>query len=1059
MNLIIHTRSFILTCLLFITAISSRAQLFDGDLWVNNSLGPVVRINNILENPSEQVVCTTSAAMGDIGFSPDGKLYAVRLSTHDLRLIDTLTGNDTVIFLLPVSSPNALSFDNLGKAYVGSTIESKVGWIDLNSTPITSGIWHDFGVGNSSGDFIFLKGKMYIAWKVNDHGTDNDYLYEVTVDANHNYISHRSLGKLPSYTYGMSSDGTSQLFCVTRDGRVYSVIPPPDPVTIIPNTLIYTCLQAGFLNGATSKAESFGNSSFDYGDAPDYYPTYDSLAGALHLIKPTIRMGVQVDSENDGQPTPDATGDDNDALGNDDDGVFLGTTPLQDQNLKMGTQAELKIVAQGTGFLNGWMDWNQDGDWADLDEHIFTDTFLNPGTNLLVINVPAGLQEGYSFCRFRFSSMAGLSYSGLAPDGEVEDYRVNLVACISKTLINTDSLNIMRCTCNSQNGAITGLKIIGTNSYTVVWRDSTGTIVGESLNIDSISSGRYLLEVSDSEGCPLPIMEFIVESADSNQLINNVIQQDAICDSNDGYIHIVSPVDLAGRLYYSIDDGNNWYMNQGIFHGVLPGTYQIRVRDSSGCGISWPGNPLIIANQNLLLVKETYTSPETGTNKDGSILIVTIGDSVYSSINGSNTQLGNGLFTGLSAGTYIFHVYSAKGCDTTFTIEVEQIISQKIKVIASDGSSCLGNVAVLPLLADHFSYVSAFESRLKYNKNLVICQNYLNANPALADSLQVDMFSALGELSLTWKGKNPVNLADGSTLVELSFASLNNGQDSLKWDISPGICTFLDSLGNSITPEFKQGLVRVYSIPEATINDPGPVCEGSDLLLLAQYQHGTGNGTISYQWTGPDGTTGSDPLFYLDKMQSSQAGNWTLTVSDTNHCQSSTSVEVNIIPLPVSGFPADKDTLWFDEMTRLEALPGYASYRWNTGDSTSSILVTSEGWYKVIMQTEEGCTSADSLMMLYSFAPFTMPNAFTPDGDGINDVFRPVTVPEKVESFSMYIFDRWGRQIFATKDLGAGWNGKINGNPAPLGVYTYIINYSNSAGETKKNSGVVTLLR
>ncbi|MBK7029535.1 MAG: hypothetical protein IPH45_10110 [Bacteroidales bacterium] len=293
-------------------------------------------------------------------------------------------------------------------------------------------------------------------------------------------------------------------------------------------------------------------------------------------------------------------------------------------------------------------------------------------------------------------------------------------------------------------------------------------------------------------------------------------------------------------------------------------------------------------------------------------------------------------------------------------LTLANIPSVRLQAIAGDGSACLGNVAVLPLTANHFNRVHSFQARLSYDPVLVTCQNYLNASPVLSDSLVVDLFPTLGEVSLRWKGSSPVSLPDGANLLELSFASVQTGQGAVQWDISPGICIFLDSLGSTLPAEFSPGQVRVYSIPQATITDPGPVCEGSDLLLLSHYQQGTGNGTISYQWTGPEGTSGNDPLFYLDELQTAQAGNWTLTVSDTNHCQSSSSVEVNIIPLPVSGFPADKDTLWFDEMTRLEALPGYASYRWNTGDSTSSVLVTSEGWYRVIMQTEEGCTSSDS---------------------------------------------------------------------------------------------------
>jgi len=635
-------------------------------------------------------------------------------------------------------------------------------------------------------------------------------------------------------------------------------------------------------------------------------------------------------------------------------------------------------------------------------------------------------------------------------------------------VLDESNLNIAPTTCGGITGAITGLGISGNPPYTFEWKEMiSGNIVGDSLDIYHLGVGLYELKVNDGAGCTHIVANYTIRDV-GDLLIDTVSAAPATCGLDNGTISVTAVSGLGSMLHYSVKYGNDtlsqW--SNGEFANLHQGTYYVWVNDSSGCASVY-SSAMIINQLPGPIVVSVIINSETGSSGNGSISVNATGNGLVYSINGS-APTAIGLFTSLTEGTYSISVSDTNGCDTTFSIQIVNIPSIRLQAIAGDGSTCLGNVAVLPLLANHFSHVSAFSSRLKYNRNLVTCQNYLNANPVLSDSIRVDLFPTLGEIAMTWTGMAPVNLTDGSTLLELSFASLNTGQDSLKWDISPGICTFIDSLGNPIAPEFKQGQVQVYSIPQATINDPGPVCEGSDLLLLSQYQQGTGNGTISYQWTGPDGTTGSDPLFYLDKMQSSQAGNWTLTVSDTNHCQSSSSVEVNLIPLPVSGFPAGKDTLWFDEMTRLEALPGYASYRWNTGDSTSSILVTSEGWYRVIMQTEEGCTSSDSVMMLYSFAPFTMPNAFTPDGDGINDVFRPVTVPEKVEAFSMYIFDRWGRQIFATKDLGAGWDGALSQSKgayaqrdkaAPVGVYTYIIRYSNSAGEVKKKTGMVTLVR
>jgi len=166
---------------------------------------------------------------------------------------------------------------------------------------------------------------------------------------------------------------------------------------------------------------------------------------------------------------------------------------------------------------------------------------------------------------------------------------------------------------------------------------------------------------------------------------------------------------------------------------------------------------------------------------------------------------------------------------------------------------------------------------------------------------------------------------------------------------------------------------------------------------------------------------------------------------------------VNIAPYPVAGFTSD--TIYFDDQIRLEAAQGYTHYTWNTGDSTYSVLVTTDGWYKVTITTAEGCTSVDSVMMLSAFAPLTMPNAFTPNGDGTNDFFRPVTQPEKISSFSMYIFDRWGKQVFFTNDIAHGWDGRINGNPAQIGGYVYTLKYSYPSGETREKRGMVTVVR
>ena len=87
---------------------------------------------------------------------------------------------------------------------------------------------------------------------------------------------------------------------------------------------------------------------------------------------------------------------------------------------------------------------------------------------------------------------------------------------------------------------------------------------------------------------------------------------------------------------------------------------------------------------------------------------------------------------------------------------------------------------------------------------------------------------------------------------------------------------------------------------------------------------------------------------------------------------------------------------------------------------------------------------------------FLVPNAFTPNGDGVNDQFMAMTA-EKITEFEMVIYDRNSRLLFRSRDILNGWDGKVNGQIAPIGVYLYIITYKDEAGERHIVKGTVVL--
>jgi hypothetical protein len=158
----------------------------------------------------------------------------------------------------------------------------------------------------------------------------------------------------------------------------------------------------------------------DFGDAPDpTYPTLLASDGARHIIVPNIFLGTAIDPDPDGQPDPNALGDDNDGS-DDEDGVIF--TSL----LYPNTPAKVKVTASVPGYLDAWMDFNGNGDFDHPQEQIFSFEALSAGPNDLYYFVPPDAVPGTTFSRFRFSSFGGLREVGLSPDGEVEDYQVDI---------------------------------------------------------------------------------------------------------------------------------------------------------------------------------------------------------------------------------------------------------------------------------------------------------------------------------------------------------------------------------------------------------------------------------------------------------------------------------------------------------------------------------------------------------------------------------------------------------------------------------------------------------
>lgn len=171
----------------------------------------------------------------------------------------------------------------------------------------------------------------------------------------------------------------------------------------------------------------------DYGDAPDSY------GDANHTISPTLYLGSTAppDSEPDTQLGTDAgagaDGDDGDGTDDEDGVTFSPSLSFPDtvHVVQAGISNDVDVVATGAGVLNAWIDYNQDGDFDDPGEQIFTDENLSAGSNSISFTPDITLLHGTTYARFRFGSQTGLGPTGSATDGEVEDYEVNIASPVT----------------------------------------------------------------------------------------------------------------------------------------------------------------------------------------------------------------------------------------------------------------------------------------------------------------------------------------------------------------------------------------------------------------------------------------------------------------------------------------------------------------------------------------------------------------------------------------------------------------------------------------------------
>ena len=248
--------------------------------------------------------------------------------------------------------------------------------------------------------------------------------------------------------------------------------------------------------------------------------------------------------------------------------------------------------------------------------------------------------------------------------------------------------------------------------------------------------------------------------------------------------------------------------------------------------------------------------------------------------------------------------------------------------------------------------------------------------------------------------------------------------------------------------------IDVSPLPTLDLGPDITICEGSIYVL---------DGTtpfVNYLWN--NGETGSS-------INIADSGNYSLTVTNPYGCSATDDIDVSLFTTIFVDLGPDTAVNILDSLT-LDAGAGFTSYLWSTGGTAQTEIITETDEYWVEVTDINGCISIDTIIVSIIENNLFLPNMFTPNGDGQNDVLF-IYGNGIDEEISFKIYNRWGKVVYETNSLfelqNVGWNGKFNDIDQPSGVYLWTLMANDTNGNPVnfdlindlKSSGSILLKR
>jgi gliding motility-associated-like protein len=263
-----------------------------------------------------------------------------------------------------------------------------------------------------------------------------------------------------------------------------------------------------------------------------------------------------------------------------------------------------------------------------------------------------------------------------------------------------------------------------------------------------------------------------------------------------------------------------------------------------------------------------------------------------------------------------------------------------------------------------------------------------------------------------------------------------------------------------------------------TINEPGNFhvavqdekgCYARDTIMISRYnkisvnlgkdRNICSNETIrlepgrfnTYLWQ--DGSTNADYLV-------NKNGKYWVSVIDENYCSTSDTLVIHNLYTAPGSFLLPADTICAGRGLDIVTPGSYSKYLWSNGSTSSRITISRGGTYDLTVTDQNGCRATESIKVVEKDCRqgVFMPNAFSPNRDGRNDLFKAL-VHGPIARFQIVVYNRYGEIVFSTNDPLKAWDGVYKGVPSPTGNYIWKCVYQLQGENVMEQKGQILLLR